>query len=198
MRRWSLMLCVALAGCSTAPDAQPPGDGRTDNVGTPESPRAMTRTSGFPMTGGERHIQEAIDVLAAQLALGITKYGVSRIAVFPIVDVSDTDLTPLANYLAEKLTSALYMTETATVIERTRLSRIMDELELTGSGRFDDASVKKVGKLAGVDAVVMGTYVSVGDQAIDINTRLVSVETAELLGVGSARIPRAPVRELLE
>jgi hypothetical protein len=151
----------------------------------------------FTITKSETLVDEGIQSLVSQLAIGIKEHRVMRIAVFPIADVSRPVLSPLSTYLSEKITDSLYGTKVATVVERTRLVRIMDELALTASPRFDDKSIKNVGKLAGVDALVLGVYSTVGSRTIEINVRLVSVETAELLGIGSARIPMTAIQDLL-
>jgi hypothetical protein len=62
---------------------------------------------------------------------------------------------------------------------------------------FDDASVKRVGSLLGVDAVIMGTYAELGLDSIEVNVRSVAVETAEVIGVGTVLIPRTSVERLI-
>jgi len=165
--------------------------------GTPPTVRTKPISGTLPATRSEVLLDEAIQSLALQLVDGIRTNGVTRVAVFPITDGSRGKLSSLSAYLADKITNSLYATKAAKVVERTRLVRIMEELELTASPRFDDRSVKSVGKLAGVDAIVLGVYSNVGSRIIEVNVRLVSVETAELLGIGSARIPEPAVHDLL-
>ena len=150
----------------------------------------------MPSTKTEQLLDEGVETLVKKLVVGMKESRVKRVAVF-LTDGNRGVVSPLSTYLAEKITAALYDSRAATVVERTRLTRIMDELALTASPRFDDHSVKSVGKLAGVDAIVMGVYSTVGTSVIEINARLVSVETAELLAVGNARVPEAAVKDVL-
>jgi hypothetical protein len=168
-----------------------------DKDGIPPTVRTKPISGTLPATRSEVLLDEAIQSLVSQLIDGIRANGVARVAVFPITDGSRGKLSSLSAYLADKITNGLYATKAAKVVERTRLVRIMEELELTASPRFDDRSVKSVGKLAGVDAIVLGVYNNVGSRIIEVNVRLVSVETAELLGIGSTRIPEPAVHDLL-
>lgn len=158
---------------------------------------AASPAFSVPSTKTELLLDDGVRALIMKLIVGIKEHKVTRVAVFPITDGQRNVVSPLSTYLAEKITNALYDSRVATVVERTRLVRIMEELTLTASPRFDDRSVKSVGKLAGVDAIVLGVYTGVGSRIIEINARLVSVETAELLGVASVRIPETPVKDLL-
>ena len=97
----------------------------------------------------------------------------------------------------DKLTNEIYMTSSAKVIERSQLQKVMDEQHLSLGAMFNDASVKRIGSLLGVDAVIMGTYAELGLDSLDVNIRSVAVETAEVVGVGSIQIPRASVEKLI-
>ena len=61
---------------------------------------------------------------------------------------------------------------------------------MTRTGRFNENSAKHIGSLLGVDAVIIGTYTELGTKTFEVNSRIVSVETGEILGVGSVQIPR--------
>ena len=122
---------------------------------------------------------------------------ISRLAILPLADAAQNRDTPLGNYLSEKVTYELYKTDSAIIVERPQLQRIMDEFTLTMRGSFDDTSVKRIGRLLGVDAVIMGTYVELGTDTVEVNARIVAVETAEVIGVGTIQIPRASVAKLI-
>lgn len=136
--------------------------------------------------------------LVKQLTTGITHHHVLRLAVLPVADSQHTIGKPLGNYLTGKLTNDLHATGQAKVIERSRLDKVFDELALTMSGRFDDASVKPIGRLLGVDAVIVAAYAELGAHTVEVNARIVNVETAEVLGVGTIQIPKAVVQLLLQ
>jgi TolB-like protein len=142
-------------------------------------------------------LQNRFKELADQLSAGIKEHHVSRLAILPLADAGQKTNTPLGNYLTEKLTNELYKTASAKVIERSQLQRVIDELDLTLRGTFDDASVKRIGRLLGADAVIIGTYAELASDTVEVNTRIVTVETAEVVGVGSIQIPRTLVEKLV-
>ena len=65
------------------------------------------------------------------------------------------------------------------------------------TGRFDDATIKQIGHLLGVDAVIISTYAEIGVRDVEVNSRIVDVETGAILGVGSIHVSRRAVRQLL-
>jgi hypothetical protein len=110
--------------------------------------------------------------------------------------------------VSELLISKLVQDGNVTVVERAAIDKIIAEQNLTNSDRADPATAAKVGKLLGVDAIILGTitrydydekmkgYVghrrgskgSASPQAkydvmakVQISTRLVSPDTAEVL-----------------
>jgi TolB-like protein len=67
------------------------------------------------------------------------------------------------------------------VVERERLSWLLSELDLQGDGnRVDQATAVKAGKLLGAQTVLIGSFI-VNGKDIYVGTRLVSVETGEIL-----------------
>ena len=76
------------------------------------------------------------------------------------------------------------------VVERAQLSVALDQLALAQT--LDETSGPKVGKLLGADSVLAGAVSAVGD-AFLINVRVIDVQTGEVLGAGSALLPRDDV-----
>ncbi len=67
-----------------------------------------------------------------------------------------------------------------TVVERTRLQEILDELELGHQGKVEPGTAARVGKLLGAEWMLMGSYFELmGTMRIDV--RLVDVETGKIL-----------------
>jgi hypothetical protein len=135
--------------------------------------------------------------LADQLAAGLKIHHISRLAIMPLADPTQNTNTPLGNYLTERLTNDVYQTATVKVIERAQLQRVIDEQQLSLRAMFDDESVKRIGRLLGVEAVVIGTYAELVPETIEVNARSVTVETAEVVGVGTIQLPRTSVERLL-
>lgn len=94
------------------------------------------------------------------------------------------------------------------VVERSYLENIMKEQDLGTSGRLDTTTIKKIGKLLGVDALIIGTVVKgvqdrkerfylkdeqdrmreeifVVNAEVSINARMVDVETGVVIWASS-------------
>lgn len=71
------------------------------------------------------------------------------------------------------------------VLDRAHLKKIMEEHKLTASGLVDPENAKKLGMFAGVDAMVFGKIISGGGK-IKVSTKIVTTDTAEIIGGGQA------------
>jgi hypothetical protein len=173
-----------------------------------DAQRKFTRTPS-PISQGNRTFSNAAQVpyvsidpllkeLAHRLSTSMKDQGINRIAVLPVQDASGKENKPLGNYLTEKLSVKLHEEGSVKLVERAQLARVKEELALTQTGGFDESSAMRIGKLLGVDAVVTTFYADLGHSSIEINSKAVRVETGEVIGVGTAEIPRAAVQRMLE
>src|SRR5258708_5885424 len=85
----------------------------------------------------------------------------------------------IGNGIKECLTSELSQLPEFVVVERTRLSDAIKELNFNRSQYVDPATAQKMGKMLGVQSVVVGSYQKLGDD-VRITARLVEVETGEV------------------
>ncbi len=143
-------------------------------------------------------VLQEVKALARRLSASIKERGIARIAVLPVQDLSGKDGRTLGTYLTEKLTATLHEEKAARIVERSRLAAVTNEIALSYSGPFDENSVARLGKLLGTEAVVTTSYVALGPSTIEMNSAVVSVETAEVLGVGSAALPRSALEPMLQ
>lgn len=145
--------------------------------------------------------RQSIDVQLRQLAHNLSanmgNQGVTRVAVLPVQDTSGKENIPLGNYLTEKLTAKLHDEGSAKVVERSQLAKVTQELALSHGGGFDETSAMRIGSFLGVDAVITSFYADLGLPSIEINSKAIRVETGEIIGVGTAEIPRAAVERML-
>ncbi len=118
--------------------------------------------------------------------------------------------------IADLLVTKLVQGGQYSVIERKQLDKIMAEQNLGASGRVDEATAARIGKILGVDALIMGSIHSFGrdDKSkgggggvsvpvpvfggvklgskkakaqVGINFRMVATDTAEIFAAGDAR-----------
>lgn len=135
--------------------------------------------------------------LASRLALRMREEGITRVAVLPVQDTSGRENGAFGNYLTEKLTVKLHEENVGKVVERTQLTRVTQEIVQTHAGAFDEGSVMRIGKLLGVEAVVTTIYADLGQSSIDVTSKLVRVETGEIVGAGTTALPRSAVQRML-
>lgn len=100
--------------------------------------------------------------------------------------------------IAETITTELVNTGEFTVVERTQLQKVLDEQQLGKEGVLDPATAARVGKILGVQIMLLGTVTefSLDTQKVNvpilgkvdftiarcvINAKMVSMETAEIM-----------------
>jgi len=90
--------------------------------------------------------------------------------------------------VAERITTELVKVKKFKVIERKEIEKVFEELKFQHSGAISPESAKEIGKMLGADWVVVGTLIELPDKRLEINTRLVAVESAEIITAASTRL----------
>ena len=89
--------------------------------------------------------------------------------------------------ITDLLITDLVRNGTYSVIERQALDKLMTEQNFSNSNRADPTSAAKLGKLLGVDAIIVGSITEFGNETqtknVGVTARLVNVETGEILAV---------------
>lgn len=119
--------------------------------------------------------------------------------------------------VSDILVNRLVKDGTYTLIERSRIDAVLNEQNLGASGRIDPSTAAQIGKILGVDAVIIGSVTrldlqtrqsggsflfGIGGNSTDvdayaqINIRMVSTSTAEILAVaeGTGNISQSDSR----
>ncbi|MEM1182764.1 MAG: FlgO family outer membrane protein [Acidobacteriota bacterium] len=142
--------------------------------------------------------EQQVEVLSGELALSISAEGKKAVAV---VDFSDLqgDITELGRFLAEEFSSALANSDLQfEIIDRTHLRTVLEEHKLSTRGLIDPSSVRELGELAGVEALVTGTITPLGD-TVRIAAKILDVNTARVIGSVRGNIAKTqPIAELLK
>lgn len=108
-----------------------------------------------------------------------------RVGVLPFENtLKDGQVEWWGEGFGEMLTTDLAKVKGIEVIERRQLYKILEEIQFSRSGLADDAAIKQLGKMAGVDALLTGSYMAVEKQ-VRINARLLEVETGRILAASS-------------
>ncbi|MCI0494417.1 tetratricopeptide repeat protein [candidate division KSB1 bacterium] len=110
------------------------------------------------------------------------------IAAFPFSDANArTEQTKLGQTLTEMLITALIQDDKFSVMERVQLEKILQEQSLGQTGTIDAETAVEVGKLSGLEAIVVGS-ISQLKTAIEADARLIEVETGKALTAASGKV----------
>ena len=109
------------------------------------------------------------------------------IAVMPLrFSGPDRSLRPLERGFADLLTTDLARSSQLTLVERSRMQALLDEIHLQKSGATDAASNVRAGKLVRAGRVVQGSLIQVGAFDLRADAAVVDVSTSEIRGTANA------------
>lgn len=119
-------------------------------------------------------------LLGLSLFIAQALAGPGSVAVMYFQNQGNPELEPLKVGLTQMLTTDLVGAGGVTVVERTQLQALMDELKLGHSAVVDKDTSSKLGKLLGAEYLVLGSYFSLAG-TLRVDARLVKVETGEVI-----------------
>lgn len=131
--------------------------------------------------------------VAREQAGGTTLSSAIGIPPFQLLSKND-GLSALGFAIADLLTTDLARSPRVTLVERSRLSDILRELDLVRTGRIDSSSAPRVGKLLRARRLVLGSVDTMGRGEIRLSLRLADVESG---GLDAALDARAPLNDVL-
>ncbi|MEW6001964.1 MAG: FlgO family outer membrane protein [Nitrospirota bacterium] len=141
--------------------------------------------------------EKEIKSISSTVSESIVKSGKKTIAVVDFTDLQG-NVTELGRFLAEELSVDLTTTAQGfEVIDRTHLKNILAEHKLSISGLVDPNTVKKLGQIAGVDAIITGSVTPFGD-SIRATVKVIATDTAKMIGAAKGDIAKTKaIEELL-
>jgi TolB-like protein len=154
-------------------------------------------TFSFSFSDKALAFENEINSLATALSGSISGSGKHNIAVVDFTDL-EGNVTKLGRFIAEELSVALLNTGPEfEVVDRTQLKVLMREHQLSASGIIDPATARKLGKVAGVEALITGTITPFGE-SVRLSVKILDTNTAKLVGAKSCDIPKTnAIEELL-
>jgi TolB-like protein/cytochrome c-type biogenesis protein CcmH/NrfG len=134
-----------------------------------------------------RELQAAAKTAVAQEAtISATPGDKNTVAVMPFrFTGADSSLRPLERGFADLLATDLSRVKALTVVERSRLQAILDEIQLARTGAVDSTTAVRAGKLIQAGTLVQGSLLQNGDK-LRTDAALVSVATSTLSPSGAA------------
>ncbi|OGR80559.1 MAG: hypothetical protein A3I11_08715 [Elusimicrobia bacterium RIFCSPLOWO2_02_FULL_39_32] len=112
-----------------------------------------------------------------------------KVAVLPL-PYHDGRESKGSTIVSERLITKIVEQKKLEVIERSLLEKVFRELKLQTSGGIDEESAKQIGKVLGVEAIVSGTLIDLGEEEVEINARLIQAETGKILVASSGKVDR--------
>jgi len=110
----------------------------------------------------QAYVREA---LAREAELANTPPRPRTVAVFPLgVPAPDSITGPLGYALTAMLITDLSQTDRLTVLERAVVQALLAEIQLGASGRVDERTAARGGRLLGAERIVQGSVVSADDE----------------------------------
>ncbi|MCX5785370.1 MAG: FlgO family outer membrane protein [Elusimicrobia bacterium] len=125
--------------------------------------------------------------LAEKISDGHKYLSNKKVAVLPF-SYTDKRVSTDGVVISERLLTRILNRRELEVIERGLLEKVLSELKLQHSGAIDENSIKGLGKILGVEAVVTGTLTKYRNGLIEINARLIKTESAAVLSAAAETV----------
>jgi len=134
----------------------------------------------------QKVLSDGVSDLANQISSSVAQQQKKKVAVISFREL-DGRTTVLGTYVSEELGTALFKLGGLDIVERTMLDKILGELKLGQSGVIDPNTAKRVGEVAGVDAIVTGTITDL-QSYIAVNCRLIDVQSGRVFAAAQTKI----------
>src|ERR1043166_6404259 len=143
--------------------------------------RARSQLQGRLAAMQRRELADAAkSAVQREATLSATPGPRTTVAVLPFTFTgSDSTLKPLERGFAELLTTDMSRVKALTVVDRSRLQAILDEIKLQQSGAVDSTTTVRAGKLIQAGTLVQGTIVQNANK-LRADAALVSVATSQV------------------
>jgi Curli production assembly/transport component CsgG len=136
-----------------------------------------------------QNFDSALGSVANEIASAVEHAGKKRVAVIDF-DQIEGHVTALGRFLAEEISADLAEhPRPFAVIDRANLQSILKEHALSMSGLVNPENAKKLGQIAGVDALVLGTYTDFGE-SYRLSLKAIATDTAEMVASARTNIPK--------
>lgn len=145
---------------------------------------------GMPRLVQAQGVEEGIRQLAEQIVERSASADKTTIAISAFPHADDT-CSELSNYIADELVLNLFSVpgNNLSIVERSQLGQIFSEIELSMTGAVDANTTQELGRIAGVDTLLVGSITDMGDE-LRVNARMLDTETAQVFSAAAVNIPR--------
>jgi TolB-like protein len=157
---------------------------------------ALFQTASFLTTVYAQELDREISNLTAQIVPAVDEANVKTVATLDFVDLQG-NTSQLGRFVAEELSTGLVLARKRfTVVDRANLKKILEENRLTMTGLIEPENTKKLGQIAGVDAIITGTIIP-GEKGIRVIVKVIATDTAKILAAARGEITKSVAVEKL-
>ena len=132
---------------------------------------------------------EDIKGMAQAVTVAAAARQVKRVAVVPFTAPRGAG-SFYGAIVSERLVIQILARGELDLVERRFLDKVLEEQRLGVFGIMDQDTVKALGKVLGVDAILTGTIVELKGERVEINARLIHAETAQVLAADTVRVAK--------
>ncbi len=110
-----------------------------------------------------------------------------KVGVVEFEEISSIGLKNASKIIPALLSEELVKLDKYEITERLLLANVLKEQELAVSGIVDTKSAPRIGKIYGLEGVITGSYMKIGD-TISISARLIKTETGKVITAGTVKM----------
>ncbi len=130
-----------------------------------------------------------IQEMAKVIVMTAGTRGIKRVAIVPFTGPRGAS-SYSGSIISERLVSHILARGQLDLIERRLLDKVLEEQRLGVFGIMDQDTVKTLGKVLGVDAILTGSIVELHNERVEINARLINAETAQVIAADTVRVSK--------
>lgn len=130
-----------------------------------------------------------IQDMARAMTVAAAGRKIKRVAVVPFTAPRGSGSLAGA-VVSERLVIQILASGQLDLVERKFLDKVLEEQRLGVFGIMDQDSVKALGKVLGVDAILTGTIIELKGERVEINARLINTETAQVMAADTVRVAK--------
>lgn len=131
---------------------------------------------------------DAFKGMAKELGKAAQHAKIRLVAILPL-EPADSSNPREGWSIAEKLTTQFARQKRVQTIERNLLKKLMGEAFLGETGAVELPKLRRVGKVLSVDAIVTGSFVTSGNEAL-VDVRLIDAQTGAIISAVDGRVRR--------
>ena len=132
--------------------------------------------------------QDSRDLMAMESSLNLEDIPENTLAVLSFKNIGNkSKLNPLEKGITDMMITDFSKVNALKVVERVRMQKMMEEMNLAQTGLVDESTAPRLGKLLGVSTLVSGTFVDAPNHQVRLDAGLIDTHTKSTIGTDEVR-----------